>query len=259
MITNLLLFLIVVVILVAAGTFVRLRRLANGPVFPWIAPQAGLDPALWSSVYWISKLFFAVVPGLAILITTETQQTAVAAVLATAIGFFIPDLWIMMKRRGRQRRIETSLSFFVDLLVSLLRAGLPVEEAFARAGTRGIRPEHPLAQEVAKTASDLGAGVDRGEAYHAFADRTGVNDVRPITSALDLGGRLGFGVADILAAQADVLRDKRMENGRQRIDRAMIMALFPVMLCGLPMLLVIVVLPVAIDLGRTFSLIRALF
>jgi hypothetical protein len=31
------------------------------------------------------------------------------------------------------------------------------------------------------------------------------------------------------------------------------------MLCGLPLLLVIVILPVAIDISRTFQLIKALF
>lgn len=259
MIANIVISFIVLAVLISVGTFVSLRRLANGPVFPYIAPQAGYDPPLWAVVYWAGKLFFALAPSISILILTEGQLTALAAVLAAVVGYSIPDLWILMRRSARKARIERSLSFFVDLLVSLLRAGLPVEEAFARAGARGLQPSHPLSEEVVRTAGDLGAGVDRSEAYRGFVNRTGVNDVRPLAAALDLGGKLGFGVADILAAQADVLRDKRLENGRMRIDRAMIAALFPVMLCGLPLLLVVVILPVAIDIGNTFKLIRELF
>lgn len=259
MIANLVIFFIVLAVLISVGTFISLRRLANGPVFPFIAPQAGYDPPLWAVVYWVGKLFFALAPSVSILILTEGQLSALVAVLAAVVGYSIPDLWILMRRRSRKARIERSLSFFVDLLVSLLRAGLPVEEAFARAGARGLQPSHPLSEEVVRTASDLGAGVDRSEAYRGLVNRTGVSDVRPLAAALDLGGKLGFGVADILAAQADVLRDKRLENGRMRIDRAMIAALFPVMLCGLPLLLVVVILPVAIDIGNTFKLIRELF
>lgn len=259
MITTFLLVLLAAVVIAAAAVFVNLRRQARGPVFAFVAPQAGLDPDVWTSVYWIAKLFFALVPSVSLLLLTEGSATAFSAVLSAVVGFFVPDLYLLFARRVRRQRIERALSFFLDLMVSLLRAGLPVEEAFARAGTRGLPAEHPLSEEVAKTASDLGAGVERSVAYKGFADRTGVPDIRPMASALDLGGRLGFGVADILTAHADVLRDKRLEMGRQRIDRAMISALVPVMLCGLPLMLVVVVVPIAIDIGRTMQLIRTLF
>lgn len=259
MITNLAIFLLVIIVVVAVSTFVSLRRQARGPVFTWIAPQAGLDPSLWSTVYWVAKLFFALVPSVSLLLTSEGSVAGVAAIISAVTGFFVPDLILLLARRWRRQKIERSLSFFLDLMVSLLRAGLPVEEAFSRAGTRGLPPGHPLAEEVTRTASDLGAGVERTAAYRGFADRTGVHDVRPMASALDLGGRLGFGVADILAAHADLLRDKRMENGRQRIDRTMIAALVPVMLCGLPLMLVVVIVPIAVDIGRTLQLMRSLF
>lgn len=259
MITNLLIVLIVVAVVIATVTFIRLRRLANGRVFPWLAPQAGYDPALWAAVYWVAKAFFALVPGLSILLMTDGASSAVGAILLTLIGFFLPDLWLLLKRKSRQGKIERSLSFFLDLLVSLLRAGLPIEQAFSRAGTRGLPAAHPLAEEVARTSSDLGAGVDRSDAYRGLVERTGVNDVRFVASALDLGGRLGFGVADILAAHADVLRDKRLENGRRRIDRASIAALVPVILCGLPLLLVVVVIPIAVDINQTLRLLGDLF
>ncbi len=257
--TTLFLALLILTLAVIAIVYFRLRGMAGGPVYPFIATQAGYKPALWAIVYWISKLFFAVGFGVSTLMLTEGAAGAGAAVLLTVIGFVVPDIILLLQRRSRQRRIERSLSFFVDLLVSLLRAGLPVEDAFARAGLRGFDTDHPISEEVANTSSDIAAGVERAEAYRGFATRTGVSDVRLVSSSLELGGRLGFGVADILAAHADVLREKRLENGRQRIDRATVAALFPVMLCGLPLMLVVVAVPLWIEIKKTLDLIKAAF
>lgn len=257
--TTLMLALFVFTLAVIAAVYAQLRRTAKGAVFPFVSMQAGFQPELWAAVYWTAKLFFAVIFGVAVLMTTRGAAGAWAALILTVIGFVVPDLFLLARRKSRQQKIERSLSFFVDLLVSLLRAGMPVEDAFARAGIRGFDPDHPISEEVARTASDITAGVDRAEAYKAFATRTGVGDARVVSSALELGGRLGFGVADILAAHADVLRDKRLEYGRRRIDRATVAALAPVMLCGLPLMVVVVAVPLGVEVQRIMQLIRAVF
>jgi tight adherence protein C len=247
------------VVVSSIAVWLRLRRRLEGPVFPQVARHAGVDPALWAPTYWISKLLLAVLPSVAVLVDADSLASVVLGLLLGAIGFVLPDVVLLLRRKARQEKIQRSMSFFLDLLVSLIRAGLSPDEAFVRAGLRGFPAAHPIAEEVARTASDLKAGVDRAEAFRAFADRIGIRDMRHVAASLEIGGRLGFGVADMLSTQAEVQRDKRSEMGRRKIDRAAIASLFPVMLCGLPLMILIVVVPVIFETMGTLRLLRTLF
>ena len=101
------------------------------------------------------------------------EATVLLAALAIAYGqldfswsvfaacFFLPDLWLWLRRRARMRRIRESLSYAVDLLVALLHAGLGLEKAFRRVASEGLDRDHPLGQEMALVASELEAGADR--------------------------------------------------------------------------------------------------
>ena len=106
---------------------------------------------------------------------------------------------------------------------------------------------------------EMVAGKDRAAAFAGLASRTKIPDLHALASALELGSRLGFPVADILSVQAEIQREKRVERGRKRIDRAVIIALFPVLLCGLPILFIVVVLPVILELLKTIDLVKFLF
>src|SRR5207253_1631703 len=120
------------------------------------------------------------------------------------VGFFIPDLVLLLRRNARRGKILQSLSFYLDLVVSFLRSGLTVEESVNRAAARGLPSGHPLAQEVRVVSDEISAGKDRAAAFGALARRTGLPDLQAVASALELGSRLGFPVSEILSNQADL-------------------------------------------------------
>lgn len=242
--------------LIATLLFRRGRAERRGWFEP-LARQAGYDPERLRMMYWSAKIILAVLVPLvfAELLPIGWLPTAVLALLA----FVLPDLWLIDRRAHRRRRILQSLSFFLDLLVSLLRSGLDIEEAFRRAGARGLPVGHPLADEVRVVSEEMTAGKERAAAFAGLATRTAIPDLHAMAAALELGSRLGFPVADILTVQAEIQREKRVERGRKRIDRAMIMALFPVLLCGFPILFLVVVLPVLLELTKTIDLVKLLF
>jgi tight adherence protein C len=225
--------------------------------FETLSRQGGYDPQRLRPWYWTVKIILAVLLPLFVveILPLGLLPVAIVALLA----FLLPDLWLMNRRNRRRHRILQALSFFLDLLVSLLRSGLDIEEAFRRAGARGLPAGHPLAEEVRLVTDEMAAGKERSAAFAGLASRTKIPDLHALAAALELGSRLGFPVAEILSTQAEIQREKRVERGRRRIDRAMIVALFPVLLCGFPIFFIIVVLPVILELLKTVDLVKYLF
>lgn len=246
-------------VLVASIAF--LIVLSRGPErvgsFAALARQAGLDPDRVRAVYWLAKILLAVL--LLLFVATWTRSFVNAFVFCAAVlGFFLPDLWLLQRRRARRERILHSLSFFLDLLVSLLHSGLTLDEAFRRCGENGLPAGHPLADEARLVSNEIAAGKDRSLAFAGLATRTRIADLHAFASALALGSRLGFPLTDILSTQAEIQRERRVERGRKRIDRAMVVALVPVLLCGLPLFFTVVVLPVVLEVFKTLNLVRIL-
>jgi tight adherence protein C len=246
-------------LLVATIVLLIVMRRGAGRLLYWPALMraAGYDPHRAAPLYWIAKVLFALlIPLLVMNVLPPAIGWPLLAPVAI-VCFFIPDLWLVSRRRRRKARILQALSFFLDLLVSLLRSGLEVEEAFRRAGARGLPPNHPLAEEVRWVSDEIAGGADRAVAFGGMALRSRVQDLHALAAALELGSRLGFPVADILATQADIQRERRAERGRKRIDRAMMVALFPLLLCGVPLFVIVVVLPFVLELLKTIDLFKS--
>lgn len=228
--------------------------------YPQVARQAGYDPDRLRFVYWLAKVVLGVVLPL---LLVEVRSAAPAptpwpgAVALGLLGFLAPDGWLLLTRRRRRRRVESSLSFFLDLLVALLYAGMGLGRAFREAG-RGLRfgRSHPLADEVELVALELDLGKERGAAFEALAERTGVKELRGVAVALKTGMRLGVSVEETLGAQAELLREKRRQEAHKRINRAAIEALVPTLLCGFPILLLLIFFPAALELMEAIAALR---
>lgn len=249
---------LVVLFVVAIVSFIRLRQTTGRSVgyFDSLARQAGHDPDQLRFIYWLSKAALAMMLPAVLWTAVDTFPSVPLLLALVFVGFMIPDFTLFVQRNARQKRILSGLSFFLDLVVSFLRSGLTLEESVNRAASRGFVEGHPLADEVRIVGDEISAGKDRAAAFGALARRTNIPDIHAVASALELGSRLGFPVAEILAAQADLQREKRMERGRRKIDRSAIAALFPVFLCGFPLFSLVVVLPTVMHLMETFQLYR---
>lgn len=170
----------------------------------------------------------------------------VLTLLAVALGFILPDAVLGYVRKERQANIRRGMSFFLDLIVSFLQAGLSLDEAFKRAAREGLARDHPLSEEALLVSEELDIGRDRSTAFHALADRTGVRELRGLANALGVGLGSGASVEATLRAQADLARAKRREDGLRRLNIASAEVLLPLMLCGFPVFAVIVFFPLAL-------------
>ena len=223
----------------------------NQGYFWRLARPAGLAPEQAWPFFIGSKIALAVLlPLFAVMVL----GAGIFGVLVAAIvGFFAPDALIAYVRRQRQTAIRRALSFFLDLLVSLLQAGLSLDEAFKRAAREGLPKGHPLAEEAALVVEEMDMGRDRAAGFQALADRTGVRELRGLANALALGLGIGTSVETTLRAQADLARAKRREEGLARLQMASAEVLLPLMLCGFPVFLVIVFFPLGVLMMRNMD------
>lgn len=227
--------------------------------YPRVVRQAGYDPDSVSALYWLAKAVLAALLPLLLLEVTPPRLLGtglLVLVVPALVGFLLPDLWLLLRRRRRKRQITRALGYFVDLLVAFLYSGMSLERAFNRAGRQGFERNHPLARELLLVGRELDAGKDPSLAFHSLAERTGVAELRGIAAALSIGLRVGMSVRATLQGQAEMLWTKRREAALKQINSAAAKVMFPVMLCGFPIFFLLTFFPVLLEIAGQLSDLR---
>lgn len=213
------------------------RRLRHAGLMP--------DPAAW--FFWIIKILLAFLLPMMVRVQ-EWWPSPLGLLVFGAIGFFLPDLWLRSRVRKRQRKIRKGLSFYLDLVNSLLRSGMTLERSFIVAAKQGFRDPHPLADEVNLLSNELELGRDRVTAFKMLAERTGVMELKVMAAAVQVGLRSGASIEGTLDIQADLVRFRQQQETIARLNRSAAISVAPVFLCGVPLWLILVFFPAAIDL-----------
>jgi tight adherence protein C len=166
----------------------------------------------------------------------------------TALGFFLPDLLLRIKTDNRQQDIRRALADTVDQITVAVQAGLGLDAAIARVA---ITTKGPLASEFARVSQDVRAGMRRGDALLAMADRVQLPELRQLVVALAQAEKLGVPVAQTMKVQAAELRLKRRQHAEEQAMKLPVKILFPMMFCILPCLFIVILGPAAISIYET--------
>jgi tight adherence protein C len=176
------------------------------------------------------------------------------AVIAGAIGYYIPVLWLGRKIDARRREIRNGLPDATDLLIVCLEAGSGIDQAIARVGEE-LQIAYPaLARELEMIGSETRAGKARIEAFKNFAERTKVDDVRSLVAMLVQTDRFGTSLGQALRTHADTSRTKRRQRAEERAAKLSVKLLFPLVFCLFPAFFTVVLGPAAVQIYRQFVL-----
>ncbi|MCZ2857209.1 type II secretion system F family protein [Blastococcus sp. VKM Ac-2987] len=226
------------------GTVARLNRLAG---------TAG-RPAEWPVPRLVAaKLVLGTVAGvLGLLLATSRPGvlTVLVAVVATVVAYFLPELLLHSRGQERQEAIALELADTLDQMTIAVEAGLGFESAMARAGSNG---KGPLAEELVRTLQDIAVGQPRRDAYLALAERTGVTDLRRFIRAVVQADQYGVSIADVLRTQAQEMRLKRRQRAEEKAMQIPVKVIFPLILCILPTLFIVLLGPAVMDIAEAFS------
>jgi tight adherence protein C len=161
--------------------------------------------------------------------------------------FFLPDYWLATQRETRRSAIQNDAADTIDQLTLVVEAGLGFDAALQRVASTN---EGPMAAELQRTVDDMRAGVPRDQALRAFADRTNLPDIQQLVTALIQAQKHGVTIAETLRLQSAELRDKRMQGAEEQAAKLATKLIFPTMICFLPVFMVIMVGPSAIEVAH---------
>jgi tight adherence protein C len=230
--------------LTPSGTVARLNRLAS---------TAG-RPAGWPVPKLVAaKLVLAVIAaGLGLLVASAKPGAGMVAlaVAMTVVAYFVPELLLYSRGQERQAAIGLELPDTLDQMTIAVEAGLGFESAMSRAAKNG---KGPLAEELTRTLQDIAVGQPRREAYLALAERTAVPDLGRFIRAVVQADAYGVSIADVLRTQAQEMRLKRRQRAEEKAMQIPVKVIFPLILCILPVLFIVLLGPAAMDIVHAFS------
>jgi tight adherence protein C len=165
-------------------------------------------------------------------------------VLALA-GAIAPSSMLDGAIAERKRRIRNALPDFLDLVSTTVEAGIALNGAFAAAvdAVRG-----PFREELLAALSDIRVGRSRAEALAAMAARADVTELTTTVTAIVQAEKLGGDIAGILDQLAHDARDHRMTRAEELAAQLPVKMTFPMALCMLPALFVMIFGAVAAQL-----------
>jgi tight adherence protein C len=185
---------------------------------------------------------------LALRLLVDPTFAAVLLVAAGAIGgYLLPDLLLSNAANKRQEQIRLELPDTLDQMTISVEAGLGFDAAMARAGRAG---DGPLARELVRTLQEVQAGMSRGEALRGLAERTDVAELRHFVLAVRQAETYGIPIAQVLRVQAAELRVKRRQRAEERAMKLPVKVVFPLVLCILPALLVVLMGPAVLRVSN---------
>ncbi|MDZ7629630.1 MAG: type II secretion system F family protein [Parvularculaceae bacterium] len=131
-------------------------------------------------------------------------------------GFYLPNLYINNAISKRKQQIQLAWPDALDLLLICVEAGMSIEVALQKVGQEigGSAPE--LAEELGLTVAELSYLQERKAAYVNLAERTGLDGVKGVTTALIQSEKYGTPLGQSLRVMAQENREHRMQEAERK-------------------------------------------
>jgi tight adherence protein C len=195
-----------------------------------------------------------ILPIVAFLLVISWLGTSLFAVglLAAALAYFVPTLWLGRAIEARRREIQNGLPDAIDLMIVCIESGSGVDQALNKVAEELVLPYPALARELELVSAETRAGKPRIEAFKNFAERTKVDDVRSLVAMLVQTDRFGTSIGLALRTHAETSRTKRRQRAEEKAAKLGVKLLFPLVFCLFPAFYLVVLGPAMLQIFRQF-------
>lgn len=172
--------------------------------------------------------------------------------LGAAIGYFLPNILLENARHKRQAEILQGYPDALDLLTICVEAGMSIEHGLQRVAGEVGGYCTALAEELTLTTAELAYLGDRRQALENLSQRTGLTQVKAITSALIQAEKYGTSTGQalrVVSAESRMERLARAESKAQSLPAKMTV---PMMIFFLPTLFIVILGPSIIQMMDAF-------
>lgn len=164
------------------------------------------------------------------------------------LGFIGPSFYLDSKVAERKRVIKNAFPDVIDQLIVCTEAGLGLDAGLQRVARDTLLSNEIMGYELGLVNAELRAGVTREQALKNLVTRTGVEEIRGLTSALAQSMRFGTSIGNTLRIFAEDLRDKRMQNAEEEAAKLAVKMLFPLAFCFFPGIFIVILGPALISI-----------
>jgi tight adherence protein C len=220
--------------------------------------KAGIRNRNAVHLFWGSKIVLAgvLVASFFVFRTTLLKLYASSTVLSLTIlaglaGFYIPEIWLYLKRLERKNQLLRGLPDALDLLVVCVEAGMGLDAAINRVAEE-IKLDSPvLSDELRLLNLEMRAGKLRQDALRDMAMRMDLEDVKSLVTLLIQTDKFGTSMAQALRVYSDSFRTKRFQRAEEIAAKLPVKLIFPCILFIFPSLFVVILGPAAIRIYET--------
>jgi tight adherence protein C len=195
-------------------------------------------------------------PILAVLITFLYFRSAMGllfAILAAALAYLAPGLWIGRQIARRKKEIQNGLPDALDLLLVSMEAGAGMDQSIVKVSNEMHLAYPALTNEFRRIVTEIRAGRPRADALRQFAERTKVEEVRSLVLTMIQTDKFGTSVGQALRTHAETARVKRRQRAEERAQKLGVKMVFPLVFCLFPAMYVIVLGPAIVRIIRTLG------
>ncbi len=130
----------------------------------------------------------------------------IGGAISLAAFFFAPRMWLKREQGRAGQQFLTLLPDTIDMVIRMLRAGLPVTAAIRAVG---IEAAPPVDLVFARIADQMGIGISFEDALAQAAERIGLPDFRFFAIAISLQRATGGNLATTLTILSEIMRKRR--------------------------------------------------
>lgn len=159
-----------------------------------------------------------------------------------AFGWAVPA--VLIKGRGTRRlaRIDKELPELIDLLIATVEAGMSFG---ASLNLVGERIDGPLGDELRLAIRQQTLGISTSQALEELLERCDSMSMRTFVRTIVRGESMGLSIGSILRELATDMRRRRRQAAQERMHKAPVKILFPIMFLIMPALMIVLFYPAA--------------
>lgn len=218
---------------------------------------AGFDSLLAPRVYTLLRLVLVLgLPTLYVIVSASSgaemsffRLYVVGSALALA-GLYGPAIYVKIRSDRRREAITNGFPDCLDLMLICVEAGLGLEAALDRVAREMAVAQPLVSQLIASATLRLRAGTTREDALRKMAEESGVDEIRSFATLLIQSDKLGTSIGQTLRIYASEMRERRRMRAEEKAHRLPVLLSIPLVVCMLPTMIGVLMLPAAIRVVR---------
>jgi tight adherence protein C len=216
--------------------------------------SAGLYGVSSEAFHGYRVLASVLLPGLLLLEVLASGKSAVLAVAVAVLG--AAGCWVLfgvsVRHRSEKRLhdVDRELPELIDVLIATIEAGLGFAGSLQ---TVAGRFNGPLGNELRLAMQEQRMGLSTNQALGNVLERSDTPAMRSFVRAVVQGETLGVSIGTMMRNLAVEMRSRRRQAAQERVQKAPLKMLFPLIFLIFPAMLIVLLYPAVHQLLAGFS------